>query len=144
MDAKSSAQHRFSTTWMEDIRFSTTPLLHFTASPLYRFADGWTDGRMGSPAATRTSSAGNRPHTHCSRLRLRRLDKVLAVCVDVVESTRFAENKVFRTAAQRTPHRLDEVQAEDFVICNAKAVCTAPRSGGLCKANRFAVSRRTT
>jgi hypothetical protein len=25
-------------------RFSTTPLLHFSASPLYRFADGWTDG----------------------------------------------------------------------------------------------------
>jgi hypothetical protein len=22
-----------------------SPLLHFSASPLYRFADGWTDGR---------------------------------------------------------------------------------------------------
>jgi hypothetical protein len=44
------------------LRVSTFPLLHFSASPLLRVADGWTDGRMDANdticfAEKRTSSA---------------------------------------------------------------------------------------
>jgi hypothetical protein len=100
------------------------PLLHFSASPLYRFADGWTDGRRNRvPGLKSRRSGGLCVHPSATR----KSEEAVQLCCPPGhrEAVCFAKSSASRSGTNRLCVANDKVLRLDFV----QAVRCPLRSG---------------